>query len=174
MGRIIWHLAYQRARWCFLHCSLQSTSHNHSPDTGCFFPEIMVCFIGQRVGIYVVNLACELWVHDKRLSGQLLLILPPLAMVQWENKLFTNVFFAFSWEAISSMFVMVSLSWSETCVHCSGIVLVFSSLLLPRTLYFLREVEWDMQLTEKYGYNVATFSGILFSNSQPLSVFLFS
>ena len=80
---------------CF-HCSLQSISHNHSPDTSYFFTEITVCFIRQTAGILPVNLACDIGVYDRRLSGQLLLILPPLAMVQYKNKLFTNVFVAFS------------------------------------------------------------------------------
>lgn len=133
---------------CF-HYSLHCNSHNHSPDTSYFFPEIIIYFIRWISGIHLVNHACDTGVHEKSLSGQLLLILPPLALVQWENKLFTKVFVVFSEETLSSVLAMVTLYRSETCIHCSGVAFVFSSVLLPRTLYFLREVEWDIWLKEK-------------------------
>ena len=60
-----------------------------------FGDSVIVCFTRWIAGIHLVSLPCDVGVHDKRLSGQLLRILPPLAMAQWENKLFTNIFVAF-------------------------------------------------------------------------------
>lgn len=66
---------------CF-HCSHQSTSHNHAPDTIFFFSEVTVYFVTWRVGIHLLNLASDIGGHGKRLSGQLLLIFPPFVQCQ--------------------------------------------------------------------------------------------